>query len=277
MTSVGTYSNEASIEGNCNGVEQKTSNKVTVKVTAKPAFTIEKQQKIAGESSYTSAEKNAEVGQTMNYLVVVKNTGNVSLKFSTLKDSGCEGILPSGTSELAAGKEESFTCSHTLSSAGTYNNEASIEGNEGTGTKTSNKVTVKIPPKPAYTIEKPQRLSGENAYNKNELSGKYGQKVEYKILVKNTGNIPLTFGALKDTGCENISPSGATEVGVGKEQAFTCEHTLAATGSYSNEASIEGNEGDRHQDLQQSHRHGQTRTELLDRKAPADRRRIVQP
>ena len=254
LTSVGTYSNEASIEGcvrsagGCgtgHGEECVTlpTNKVTVKVTAKPAFTIEKQQKIAGESSYTSAEKNAEVGQTMNYLIVVKNTGNVSLKFSTLKDSGCEGILPSGTSELAAGKEESFTCSHTLSSAGTYNNEASIEGNEGTGTKTSNKVSVKIPPKAAYTIEKQQRLSGENAYNKNELSGKYGQKVEYKIFVKNTGNIPLTFGALKDSGCENISPSGTTEVGVGKEQAFTCEHTLTGTGAYTNEASIEGNEG----------------------------------
>ena len=255
LTSVGTYSNEASIEGcvrsagGCgtgHGEECVTlpTNKVTVKVTAKPAFTIEKQQKIAGESSYTTAEKNAEVGQTMNYLIVVKNTGNVSLKFSTLKDSGCEGILPSGTSELAAGKEESFTCSHTLSSAGTYNNEASIEGNEGTGTKTSNKVTVKIPPKPAYTIEKLQRLAGENTYNKNELSGKYGQKVEYKILVKNTGNIPLTFGALKDSGCENISPSGTTEVGGRQRTGLHLRtHAGGRPAAYTNEASIEGNEG----------------------------------
>ena len=211
LTSVGTYTNEASIEG-CEGIGTKTSNKVTVKVTAKPSFTIEKQQKVAGESSYTTAEKTAEVGQSMNYLIVVKNTGNIALKFSALKDSGCEGILPSGTTELAAGKEESFTCSHTLTSAGTYTNEASIEGNEGTGTKTSNKVTVKIPAKPAYTIEKLQRLAGESAYNKNELSGKFGQKVEYKIVVKNTGNVPLKFAALKDTACENISPSGATEV-----------------------------------------------------------------
>ncbi len=241
LTSVGTYSNEASIEA-C-GVGTQSSNKVTVKVTAKPSFTIEKQQKVAGESSYSSAEKNAEVGQSISYLIVVKNTGNVGLKFSTLKDSGCEGILPSGTSELAAGKEESFTCSHTLTTAGTYSNEASIEGNEGTGTKTSNKVTVKIPAKPAYTIEKLQRLSGESAYTKNELSGKYGQKVEYKVLVKNTGNVTLKFGALKDSACENISPSGATELANGKEEAFTCEHTLASTGSYSNEASIENGEG----------------------------------
>ncbi len=241
LTAVGTYSNEASIEA-CS-VGTQTSNKVTVKVTAKPSFTIEKQQKIAGESSYSTAEKGAETSQTMDYLVVVKNTGNVALKFSALKDSGCEGILPSGTTELAAGKEESFTCSHSLSSAGTYTNEASIEGNEGTGTKTSNKVSVKIPTKLAYTIEKTQRLAGESAYNKNELTGKYGQKVEYKIAVKNTGNVPLKFGALNDSACENVSPSGATEVGVGKEEAFTCEHTLTSTGSYSNEASIENTEG----------------------------------
>ena len=241
LTSVGTYSNEASIEA-C-GVGAQTSNKVTVKVTAKPSFTIEKQQKIAGESSYSSAEKSAEVGQSIGYQIVVKNTGNVSLKFSALKDSGCEGILPSSTTELAAGKEESFTCSHTLTTAGTYTNEASIEGSEGTGSKTSNKVTVKIPTKPAYTIEKLQRLSGESAYSKNELSGKYGQKVEYKVLVKNTGNVALKFSALKDTACENISPSGTTELANGKEEAFTCEHALASTGSYSNEASIENGEG----------------------------------
>ena len=212
-------------------------------MTAKPSFTIEKQQKVAGETSYTTAEKTAEVGQSVNYLVVVKNTGNIGLKFSALKDAGCSSILPSGTTELAPGKEESFTCSHTLTSAGTYTNEASIEGNEGTGTKISNKVTVKITAKPAYTIEKLQRLAGESAYNKTELSGKFGQKVEYKIIVKNTGNVGLKFSALKDSGCENISPSGATEVLNGKEESFTCEHTLSNTGAYSNEASIENTEG----------------------------------
>ena len=241
LTSVGSYSNEASIEGCEAGT--KTSNKVTVKVTAKPSFTIEKQQKVAGETSYTTAEKTAEVGQSVNYLVVVKNTGNIGLKFSALKDAGCSSILPSGTTELAPGKEESFTCSHTITSAGTYTNEASIEGNEGTGTKISNKVTVKITTKPAYTIEKLQRLAGESAYNKTELSGKFGQKVEYKIIVKNTGNVGLKFSALKDSGCENISPSGATEVLNGKEESFTCEHTLSNTGAYSNEASIENTEG----------------------------------
>ena len=56
------------------------------------------------------------------------------MKFGALKDTGCEGLTPRGATELAVGKEESFTCTHVLA-VGTYTNEASIEGNEGTGTR----------------------------------------------------------------------------------------------------------------------------------------------
>ena len=239
---VGSYSNEASIEGN-EGTGTKTSNKVTVKVPAEPSFTIEKQQKIAGESSYTTSERSGKAGQTVEYKVIVKNTGNVTLKFSALKDSGCEGISPSSTTELAAGKEESFTCTHKLSAVGSYTNEASIEGNEGTGLKTSNKVVAKVPAEPSFTVEKLQKIAGESSYSTAEKSASGGQTDEYKIVVKNTGNVPLKFGALKDSGCSGISPSSATEVAAGAEESFTCTHTFTTIGTYTNEASIEGNEG----------------------------------
>ena len=136
----------------------------------------------------------------------------MTLKFAALKDTGCEGISPSGATELAAGAEETFTCRHKLSAVGSYTNEASIEGNEGTGTKTSNKVTAKVNAEPSYTIEKQQRVNGEGTFSASEKSGKTGQTVEYKVIVRNTGNVALKFGALKDTGCEGISPSGATEL-----------------------------------------------------------------
>ena len=85
------------------------------------------------------------------------------LKFAALKDASCEGITPSGATELAVGEEESFTCTHVLA-VGTTTNEASIEGNEGTGTKSSNKVTAKVTAEPYYTIEKQQRIQGEGTY-----------------------------------------------------------------------------------------------------------------
>ena len=242
LTAVGSYTNEASIEGN-EGTGTKTSNKVTAKVNAEPNFTIEKQQRIEGESTYTSAEHTGKIGQKVEYKFIVRNTGNVTIKFAALKDTGCEGISPAGTTELAAGGEETFTCSHKLTAVGSYTNEGSIEGNEGTGTKTSNKVTTKVNAEPNFTIEKQQRIEGESTYTSAEHTGKIGQKVEYKFIVRNTGNVTIKFAALKDTGCEGISPAGTTELAAGGEETFTCSHKLTAVGSYTNEGSIEGNEG----------------------------------
>jgi lysophospholipase L1-like esterase len=109
-----------------------------------PSFTIEMFQRICGSSGdFTYSTLIGAVGQTVEYKIVVKNTGNLALEFGALTVAACENIAPSGATDLAVGSEESFTCTHVL--AGTYTNEASIAGNEGTGTKTSNKVTVKVP------------------------------------------------------------------------------------------------------------------------------------
>ncbi len=223
------------------GVAGKAKAKTTVTVTA-ANFMIEKRQRVEGEASYTESELAAKVGQKVEYEVIVTNTGNVPLKFAALKDSGCENVSPSGGTELDAGKSETFTCEHTLTIIGQYTNEASIEGNEGTSTRTSNTVTVKVQGA-SFTIETLQRLHGEPSYIKSELTAGVGHTVEYAVIVKNTGTLTLKFAALKDSGCENVSPSGGTELDAGKSETFTCEHTLTSTGQYTNEASIEGDEG----------------------------------
>ena len=69
-----------------------------------------------------------------------------------LKDANCE-LIVGGPSELAPGKEATYTCTHTLTTSGSYTNEASIEANEGAGTKFSNKVVVKVPPEAKFTIK----------------------------------------------------------------------------------------------------------------------------
>ena len=189
LSAVGSYTNEASIEGN-EGTGTKTSNKVVAKVNAEPSYTIEKQQRVNGEGGFVTGEVSGKIGQAAEYRINVKNTGNVTLKFRALTDANCSGLTPAGTTELKAGEEETFTCSHTLTAVGSYSNEASIEGNEGTGKKTSNKVTAKVPAEPSYTIEKQQKIEGEGTYSSAEHTGKIGQNVEYKIIVRNTGNVP---------------------------------------------------------------------------------------
>ena len=122
------------------------------------------------------------------------------LKFSALTDTGCEGITPTGSTELGSRQIREPSPAATNSAVGTYTNKASIEGNEGTGTKKSNKVMAKVPAEPSFTIEKQQRSKGELSYGAGELTGKFGQTVEYEITVKNTGNVALKFSALTDPG-----------------------------------------------------------------------------
>ncbi|HTQ69491.1 MAG TPA: hypothetical protein VMI13_12455, partial [Solirubrobacteraceae bacterium] len=47
-----------------------------------PGFEVKKEQRIAGEGSFTSAPLSAEVGKKVEYKLTVKNTGNTTLKFS---------------------------------------------------------------------------------------------------------------------------------------------------------------------------------------------------
>ncbi len=110
------------------------------------AFTIEMLQKLANEPTYTKTELNAKVADTVDYEIIVKNTGSTNVRFGALNDSACEGITPAGPTELEASTEETFTCTHKLIAFVKYSNEASIEGNQGTGIKTSSSVTVALAP-----------------------------------------------------------------------------------------------------------------------------------
>ena len=144
----------------------------------------------------------------------------------------------------SGGGEETYTCHHGLTAVGNYSNEATIEGNEGTGSETSNKVEVEVPAEPSFTIKKLQEIEGSKVgFTKSKLTGTIGETVDYEIVVKNTGNVPLKFGKLIDANCTSIAPSGEETVAAGGEETYTCHHELTAVGVYSNEATIEGNEG----------------------------------
>ena len=230
------YTNVATIEG---GGKEKPSNKVVVEVQ-EPDFAIHKEQRIGNSGPYTTARLSAEVGQTVDYLITVENTGNMTLKFGALSDAKCTNIQPAGATTLAAGGKETFTCEHTLVSADKpeYTNVATIEG--GGKEKPSNKVVVEVE-EPDFSIRKEQRIGNSGTYTTERLSAEVGQTVDYLITVENTGNTTLKFGALSDAKCTNIQPAGPTTLAVGGKETFTCEHTLVAADKpeYTNVATIE--------------------------------------
>jgi hypothetical protein len=100
------------------------------------------------------------------------------------------------------------------------------------------------PPAPAMSIEKLQRIGSKTPYTPSTLTGEVGQTVEYEIIVKNTGNIPLALSALEDPHCDagtiSLGP-GAAPVPIGGASTFTCTHLLTAAdqtaGAYTNTAS----------------------------------------
>ncbi len=274
------YTNTASIEGCLKSYEYqfpcghgygqqpgtpcKVKQSNTVEVELSPSFAIKKEQRIKGESSYTAAKLKAKVGQTVEYLITVENTGSSTVTFGSLTDTKCTNIKPTGSFELAAGSKKTFTCEHVLGEGDRpiYTNAASIEGclkshekefpcghgyGQQPGTtckvKESNTVEVEVEPEtPTFKIKKEQRIKGEGSYTPAKLKAKVGQTVEYLITVENTGSSTVTFGPLTDTKCTNIKPSGSTELAGGAKETFTCEHVLVEADApiYTNAATIEG-------------------------------------
>jgi hypothetical protein len=121
-----------------------------------PAFTIEKRQRLVGSSSgFTTAPLIGEIGQTVEYEIIVHNTGNVALVFSNLTDPNCDTIEGGpGGSPLAPGATPSlggsatYTCKHVLTSAEQYENTATTTATPGQGppiSQTSNTVVVNTP------------------------------------------------------------------------------------------------------------------------------------
>jgi hypothetical protein len=122
---------------------------------ADPEFTIQKLQRFAGEAKYTTATLAlGHVGKTVEYEVVVKNTGNVPLTFTNFLDPKCdEGTITGGPSEpVALGGSTTYFCKHVLTEAdrevGFYTNAASVTGTPEGGPETteeSNTVVVELP------------------------------------------------------------------------------------------------------------------------------------
>lgn len=119
---------------------------------AQPGFTIHKLQSVAGSAQAPTANPiTAEVAQTLDYQIILSNTGNVPLALERFSDPGCDAGTISGgpgASALAVAGTVAYECRHTLTTAdqlaGVYRNTATAAGRPSGGggaiTETSNTV-----------------------------------------------------------------------------------------------------------------------------------------
>jgi uncharacterized repeat protein (TIGR01451 family) len=238
-----------------------------VKCPPVASFSIEKLQEIEGAGgSFMSSPLTGALGQTVDYEIVVTNTGNVPLMLSTFTDPHCEAgtISEPPSATLEAHLSATFTCKHVITTAdreaGSYSNQASVTGTPPPGdgvpvTHPSNEVIVNVPPPtPSFTTEKLQKLAnGGGSYTSSTLTGAVGQSVDYEVLVKNTGTVALTLTGFTDPGCDTGTSSGGPIGGVlavGASTSYTCTHVLTSAdqtaGSHANVVTLAGTpaEGD---------------------------------
>jgi hypothetical protein len=116
-----------------------------------PGFKVVKEQKI-GNGTFTTNTLTGSVGQTVQYEIIVTNTGNTALTFTHFSDPHCQTIEGGpGTTAVQPGDSTVFTCDHVLTKAdlkrGSHSNVATVTGTPPGGAPisgASNKVVVKV-------------------------------------------------------------------------------------------------------------------------------------
>ena len=119
--------------------------------TPTPGLTLVKTERIAGTGTFVTGPVTAAVGQTIEYQMVVTNTGQLS-ESVTLTDSRCDAgtINPTGAHTLAPGASMAFTCTHKLvaGDSTTFTNVAiatATASNGATIGPVSSQVVAKVP------------------------------------------------------------------------------------------------------------------------------------
>ena len=216
-----------------------------VEVPAEPALEIKKEQRFEGEAAYTTAKLSGKLGQKVEYRISVKDTGNTSLSLKPLSDPKCDAgtLVGPSQSPIAPGETATYSCSHVLSSTGVYTNVATVSATPPEEPPISHEtppVEVEVPAEPGFETKKEQRIEGEPAYTTAKLQAKLGQKVEYRISVKDTGNTSLALASLSDAKCDAGTISGPSQspIAPGESATYSCSHVLSSLGAYTNVATV---------------------------------------
>jgi uncharacterized repeat protein (TIGR01451 family) len=203
----------------------------TATVTATPANPLVSVVK-QGTVSPAADAGALKVGDTITYSYVAKNTGNVTLKTVSVKDPtlgtvtcptpAAPGLVPNATETCNAAN--TYTVTQADVDAGHVEDRASVTGidtgdhltptDHGTDTHTS-------APKPAVSVVKTATVTPKA----DQKAAKVGDRITYKYVVTNTGNVDLTTIKVSDpslgaVGCPIPAPPGLAP---GKSETCTGE------------------------------------------------------
>jgi uncharacterized repeat protein (TIGR01451 family) len=191
--------NEATASGSSpsgDGVAAASGEVITPTAPAAPAVTLQKTGALEPGST-------GQVGDLVDFAVVVTNTGNQTLTGISISDElpGLSDVVPSWPTAtpgvLAPGESATATASYALTQedidAGAVSNAASVVGAtaEGATVDAAAAATVEIPRSGALSAVKVGEFVDGGI-------GQVGDTIQYRVTVTNTGNVTVTNGSLVD-------------------------------------------------------------------------------
>ncbi|PYF76563.1 DUF7507 domain-containing protein [Pedobacter nutrimenti] len=197
----------------------------------------------------------SKAGDVINYSIVVKNTGNVTLNNLVLTDAGVDaGSVSALPAALAPSASATLTAKYTLKQAdvdaGSYSNQAAISGTAPGGAAVSNPKsddpTTPATDDPTIVLINPVSSMSLTKAATGPAVTKAGDVINYSLVVTNTGNVTLSGIAVSDLGADpgSVTPASITSLAPGASATLTAKYTLKQVdvdaGSYSNQASVSG-------------------------------------
>ncbi|RZK75100.1 MAG: DUF11 domain-containing protein, partial [Pedobacter sp.] len=202
----------------------------------------------------TALNSVSKVGDVINYTLIVRNTGNVTLTNLVVTDAGADAgsISPSTIASLAPGEMVTIAAKHTLTqsevNAGRFSNQANVVAKDPKG-NVINKVSDDpntVTADDATVVNIGSAAAMVLTKTANNTGVKAGDVLNYTLIVKNTGNVTLTNVVVVDAGADagSILPATIPSILPGATAVVTAKHTLTQaeinTGSFSNQASASG-------------------------------------
>ena len=145
-----------------------------------------------------TAEGKAEVNDTINYAVIVKNTGNVTLKEVTINDEKLNIKDRKESVTLAPGAETTIQLgSYTVTQADVDKQEKIYNTVTANGTDGTDPGTPVVDKTEGVKVTKTSNLVKVEG---NKVAGKaeVNDTIDYAVIVKNTGNVTLTEVTIND-------------------------------------------------------------------------------
>lgn len=255
MIDAGSVDNTAEVSGTTPENTQVTDDDdVTVSITPDPEITLTKTGTLHDDVVAPSGQVNA--GDTITYVFMITNTGNVTVHELTIEDAGVTLSGSPVTVNLAPGQSNSaITGTHILTQdeidSGSYDNTATAKAltPEDEEVSDDDTETIELAGEPSITLEKAGSFVDDVVPPAGVVNA--GDQIEYQFTVENTGNVTLTDVVVTDADV-NVVLSGCTigTLDVGETDSTSCTGLYTVTqgdidaGSFTNTATVDAEDPD---------------------------------